>query len=179
MTQEAREYGERHLAYHMRESGYYTEEEAQEIEAMMKEIQIESMIKVLWFLASTAAYMQEMIFPNWLRPECPRFLVEEGTTEWVIATVEPEDLRAPAHAPMEPYIHVTETPVHLDVHRFSLSIDNAIIDGLYDIGVGFLYLGPPDPDRYNQEERRGFGNMYCWIRKLDTPDGGRVHLLST
>jgi hypothetical protein len=69
---------------------------------------------------------------------------------------------------------MNEIEVHMDQHRYSIEDRCAYlgaIEGTWDIGLGFLYLGPPDPE---VEDRQGFGIVYWWVREWEPSQSFRV-----
>lgn len=134
----------------------------------MEPLTIKQEVRAFWFLVTTAAYIQhEGFFPNWLTPECPRVTrgISEGTT--LLNVIPPRLVRFEQMEP--PYVTSTidEVAIHMDLHRLGFTIGVPTIDNWYDIGLGFLYLGPYDPE-FEYDERKGFGIMYYWIRPRQT-----------
>lgn len=128
-------------------------------------VELNQAIKTFWFIVATAAYFQSL-FPNWVTQSCPRITTEEGRMSWMFPYMSPEEQRRQYVAVdwQSPPIsaQIQELAIHMDVHRFSIN-DHPPLDGLWEIGLGFLYLGPPDPDI---EDRQGFGIVFYWIRSV-------------
>jgi hypothetical protein len=142
-------------------------------------VELNREIRAFWLIVATAAYFQKEVFPNWVTPDTPRQEVEPGRSSWMYAHVPLDELRrqylAVSNSDDPPAsFRMNEIEVHMDQHRYSIEDRCAYlgaIEGTWDIGLGFLYLGPPDPE---VEDRQGFGIVYWWVREWEPSQSFRV-----